>query len=1092
MIVPAFSASPAIALRPHYPASVIALLLCALLCAVQASAATREDARALAGIGTDLQGLRLDQPLAVDDVRASATGVLHPSLAGSRGPQEVVIRLATPAVGKMRDALPGERLGRKYQIQGEQSDFLARWQSKLPSMRVVARTQLVLNAVFVEVDAAELAAIALDPMVVRIAPVGRYELNLSETVPYIGGTAVQAGGNDGSGVTVAVLDSGIDYTHAKLGGPGTIAAYEAAYGVGPGDPANTTADGLFPTARVVAGYDFVGEQWPFGPLLPDEDPIDFQGHGSHVADIIGGSNGVAPGVDLVAVKVCSAVSTSCSGVALIQGMEFAVDPDGDGDADDAVDVINMSLGSNYGQPFDDDLSQAVENATGLGVLTVASAGNSSDKPYISGTPAAAASAISVAQTQVPSAALQLIGVNDISVPAVFQPWSTPLVGAVTGPVQYGDGAGGNLDGCAPFAPGSLTGLVVLVDRGACNFTLKISNISQADGSAGIIGLVAPGAPFSGGDGGDRPIDIPGYMVDQAASLAIQARVSQVASIDPANQLPLVMQIVGSSSRGPRNGDNAIKPDIGAPGASVSLEVGTGTGETAFGGTSGAAPMVSGAAALVLAAYADDDDGPGMHAGKGKKSKGKKGKGRKHRAQDLSPALVKALLTTNAETLIDTDPFTGLAPITRIGGGEVRVDRALGTGVAAFDHDTLQGSLSFGLVDATKPTTKVERRLEVLNLSDHPVDYVLTPTYRYADDAASGAVEIEVQPDHLQLQPGQQKNVKVELTILGDLLPGNFMNSGSQGANGAALTANEFDGYINLAGGDHELNVAWHVLPRKAASIKDKKAKIPDGGGIVELDNKGVGTAQINSYSLLAVSGDLLEGDAGAQNPTPDLRAVGINTIPVPAGFCSADASFIWEFAVNTWEPQTHLLPVIHIVELDTSGDGVPDWLVLNSDVTGPFGFADGRQLTWSVNLTAGTAQAFFFAEHAMNTGNTVLRICGEQVGLNASNFFHPVGMAVEAFDFYYGGRGDRIDGLTVAPLGERYFGIPEDIAGDTKGSIEVVDFGATPGLTEELGLLLLTNGDRGTGARGGAELKRETVLVRAKGADLSPLKEEEK
>ncbi len=53
---------------------------------------------------------------------------------------------------------------------------------------------------------------------------------LSETVPYIGAADVQANGFDGSGIRVAVLDSGIDYTHANFAGPGTLAAYEAAYG----------------------------------------------------------------------------------------------------------------------------------------------------------------------------------------------------------------------------------------------------------------------------------------------------------------------------------------------------------------------------------------------------------------------------------------------------------------------------------------------------------------------------------------------------------------------------------------------------------------------------------------------------------------------------------------------------------------------------------------------------------------------------------------------------------------------------------------------------------------------------------------------
>jgi minor extracellular serine protease Vpr len=135
-------------------------------------------------------------------------------------------------------------------------------------------------------------------------------------------------------------------------------------------------------------------------------------------------------VDIYAVKVCSAVATSCSGIALIQGMEFAVDPNGDGRLNDRVDIINMSLGASYGQPFDDDLSTAVDNATKLGILTVASAGNSADKPYANGTPSSAATALSVAQTAVPSAFLplmQILAPANIagSFPAVFQPWSAP-------------------------------------------------------------------------------------------------------------------------------------------------------------------------------------------------------------------------------------------------------------------------------------------------------------------------------------------------------------------------------------------------------------------------------------------------------------------------------------------------------------------------------------------------------------------------------------------------------------------------------------------------------------------------------------------
>ncbi len=102
------------------------------------------------------------------------------------------------------------------------------------------------------------------------------------------------------------------------------------------------------------------------------------------------------------VKVCSAVATSCNGVALLQGMDFALDPNGDGAITDAVDVVNMSLGSSYGQQ-EDDLSFASQNAVDAGVTVVVSAGNSADRPYIAGSPSTTPGVISVAQTQVPSA-----------------------------------------------------------------------------------------------------------------------------------------------------------------------------------------------------------------------------------------------------------------------------------------------------------------------------------------------------------------------------------------------------------------------------------------------------------------------------------------------------------------------------------------------------------------------------------------------------------------------------------------------------------------------------------------------------------------
>ncbi|MCS7006710.1 MAG: S8 family serine peptidase [Gaiellaceae bacterium] len=1016
-----------------------------------------------------IEELRLDEPLTMSAgrelLRASATGS-----------GKVIIRLTADS-GADAFAKGASTEVAKAQARAQQDAFLARARSIDPSARVLGRVQMVMNAVFVEVDASKLAEIARDPAVRRIAPIGAYEKDLSETVPYIGAKAVHDAGVRGKGIRVAVFDSGIDYTHRALGGSGNPLDYRT-------NNPNIVEPGTFPTAKVRGGYDFVGSVWPDGPEAPDPDPLDDgpeAGHGTHVAHIIAGTGGVAPAADLYAVKVCSSISPLCSGVALIMGMEWAVDPNGDGNLRDRMHLINMSLGSSYGQPFDDDLSLAVDNATKVGILTVASAGNSGDKPYAVGTPSSADTALSVAQTAVPSAFLPLMEiVAPASIagrfPAVFQPWSVPLTSAVQAPLQYGDGAGGNLLGCNPFAPGSLAGKIVLVDRGACTFTRKISNISQGGGLVGIIGLVAPGDPFEGGDGGDRPITIPAYMVSQAVSNRLKSGLpNTVVRFDPAVGIPLVKTIVGSSSRGPQHeSTHRVKPEIGAPGASVSAIAGTGTGQGPFGGTSGAAPMVTGAAALLLEGFGgvkttSRGTPPGRAVGHG-----------------LRPIELKALLMNNAETGIVSNPLSGaLTEITRIGGGEVRASWALDAPVAAWESEGTTAGLGFGFIDVADDTAVLRKTVRIRNYDNRRRTYTITPRFRFADDQANGAVSIEA-PSSVTVMPGRGRDTTFEVTLRidGSKLRGNFMSSGSQGANPAALTTNEYDGYLVLSDGEDTLTIPWHVLPRKAARVQPSTTTLVPGSfpQVIGLTNAGVGTAQNDAYALLVESARLTPGGQGQLAPTPDLRAVGINTFPVPAGFCSARPSFVWAFAITTWRRQEHLLPVSHQVWLDTNRDGTDDFVVLNRDLSGLGTISDGRQVTWAVNLAAGTASAFFFAEHSMNTGNTVLYICGEQIGLGASALLsRRVDVDVIAQDFYYGGPGDIVEGLTVTPLGERWFGEADDVPGKTADAdgLRVYDFGPFPGNTPERGLLLLTNGDRGAGSRGGATDGTEALLFRA-------------
>lgn len=963
-----------------------------------------------------------DSPATVDKVDRS--------LRGRTGVVDVVVRLgdAPLIVANGENNRREGGLMNRAQQQAYAATLSAKQQalvSQLVSLggHEVARLRVALNAVIVSIDAGQLDSVANLAGVTSVNGIRDQQVDLSETVPYIGAAAVQASGVTGRGVRVAVIDSGIDYTHRNLGGAGTAAAYAAAWGTSTTDPKNTTTDGLFPTAKVVGGYDFVGEAWPNGPRTEDPDPIDFGTHGTHVADIIAGNSldgthkGVAPDALLYAIKVCSAVSTSCNGTAILLGYEFAMDPNGDGCVDDAVDVINFSVGSPYGQR-EDDSSEAARNAVRAGIVTVVSAGNSGDRPFIVGSPSSAPEVISVAQTTTPSAFTFGLQVNSpASIAGLYTntnvvDWA-PIAGGFSGDVV----ATGIACTDATVNP-AVSGKVALVDRGTCNISVKVDNAARAGATAVLLANNAAGdAPsFSFGGGS---VFVQTLVITQATGTRIKGALATSAvnvTVSAATKISLARSMASTSSRGPGFSDGAIKPDIGAPGASVSAIAGSGNGENAFSGTSGAAPMVAGSAALLVQKY-----------------------------PRRSPAEIKAVLMNTAETAIFNNPATQpgvLAPITRIGAGEVRVNRAVASQTAAWDDHTRSGSLSFGYRPLAKAQT-FEKEIEIRNYSRMPRVYKVSSAFRYANDAASGAVQVKA-PSFVFVGPNSTKEFEVEVTVDATKLPNWGLNGGSRGGTGPDLETVEFDGYLTIADAFDTITMPWQVLPHRSADVSASDfARV--GTGSVRLRNGSEALAgDVDLFYLTGSSPRVPR----AQLPGPgdnftinDLRAVGVRQV----------GNFV-QFAINTYTRRTHpSYPGEFDIYIDSDNDGVDDFILYNAE-NGGFN-TTGQTVIRRVNLKTGVDAAVFFADADFNSRNIIYTMDLASLGLTAGTKFR---FSVFAFDDYFtGALTDSIENMTVT-LGTPKWDIPNGtgIVGSARS-----DFAVAPKTAASLDVTAIAGGD---------------------------------
>lgn len=445
------------------------------------------------------------------------------------------------------------------------------------------------NGVSINVNPADVNKLKTLPGVVAVYPVVKISIPETTTSPSPElFTAIQMTGADiaqnelgytGAGVRVAVMDTGVDYDHPDLGGC-----------FGPG-------------CRVAFGYDLVGDDYnaddtspSYNPIpSPDPLPDDCNGHGTHVAGIVGANGqvvGVAPGVTFGAYRVFGCSGSTESDI-MIAAMEMALN--------DKMQVLNMSIGSAFTWP-QYPTAVAADRLVKKGMVVVASIGNSgANGLYSAGAPGLGKDVIGVASFDNTHNTAPVFEVNGRDIGYFPMSFSGPVPTSGTEEIVF-VGQACNVDLPLLADP---TGKVALAVRGACSFNEKATNAINAGATAVVIHNNAPGN-FSGtlgsqiGDG-----SIPVVSISQEDGMFIRGQAAPV-MMTWTDRLGSFLSpnggLISSFSSYGLAPDLSLKPDIGAPGGNIystyPLEEG---GYATLGGTSMSSPHVAGAVALLLEA-----------------------------------------------------------------------------------------------------------------------------------------------------------------------------------------------------------------------------------------------------------------------------------------------------------------------------------------------------------------------------------------------------------------------------------------------------------------------------------------------------------
>ena len=808
---------------------------------------------------------------------------------------------------------------------------------------VIGRYAILARAVRARVPESAIPELSKLSGVRRVQRAHVYRPFLETSVPWVHGPEAWssiASGLTGHGIRLGIIDSGIDYNHADFGGSGTIDDYDL------NDP-TVIEEGSFPTDKVVGGTDFVGDAYdasdPANNVpVPDPDPLDprLNGHGSHVAGIAGGMGvemdgrpytgsydvpldfskfkigpGVAPQARLYALKIFGVGGSD----AVVDALEWAADPDADGNTTDRLDVVNLSLGGDFGVDDPNDVElKAVDKLARLGCVVVIAAGNAGNTSYILGNPAVAPRAIAVANSVDNGAGLFAIRVlspaaiatNLLAMEGQFTP-RLSKVGDITADVVATD----PIDACADLLNSEqLDGKLVLIDRGTCLFVEKFRR-AQAAGAIGVIMVnnQTDGLITMSGDNADD-ITIPGVLISKADGAILRAQLKNGVRVTLGSNIHNAQDthedgLQDSSSRGPVFPSNRLKPDLTAPGTSIqSAAAGGGSEGVLKSGTSMSAPHVAGAAALLREAHPDWP------------------------ADDIKAALMNSAIATS-------DAKGNPYPESRIGAGRLRVDAAARTEVIAKAGASGEVSFSFGAYELSDRLA-ITRSLRIVNHARTPVTLDLS----VRNTVAEPGVVISLSSTNVTVTAGGTLDVDIRL----DVDPYRFQRTRDE-SSPATIDGvprpqlPESSGEIWLRNSTTAVHVPWYLIARAAAqrSVGIPSTGLPAGNtGSIRLRSRGASAHSapfVAAFQLGLIDSDERFTDRRAST---DVIAVGAACDRASAGSLGSATVYFGIGVAGHWLSPTRALNDYDI-EIDLDEDDQPDYVLANGN-SGTFdaGFVD--------------------------------------------------------------------------------------------------------------------------------------------------------